>query len=75
MAISYIEMDGDPLNNLEVFEKLVRYMYDHDMGYFAISHAVDRCPKCGYTGVIKDECPKCHYKETENVDIGLVKRS
>lgn len=68
-------MDGDPLNNLEVFEKLVRYMYDHDMGYFAISHAVDRCPKCGYTGVIKDECPKCHYKETENVDIGLVKRS
>lgn len=74
-AISYIEMAGNPLNNLEVFEQLVRYMYEHDMGYFAISHAVDRCPKCGYTGVIKDECPKCHYRETENISVGSMKRS
>ena len=67
-------MDGDPLNNLEVFEKLVRSMYEHDMGYFAISHAVDRCPICGYTGVIKDECPACHYKEIDNYDMGNTAR-
>ena len=73
-AISYIEMDGDPLNNLEVFEKLMRYMHDNDCGYFAISHAIDRCPICGYTGIIKDECPACHYKETKHIDIGLKER-
>lgn len=73
-AISYVIMDGDPLNNLEVFEKILRFMYENNMGYFSISHAVDRCPVCGYTGVIKDECPLCHYKETKHVDIGVQKR-
>ena len=26
--ITYVEMDGDPLNNLDAFEQLVRYMHD-----------------------------------------------
>lgn len=72
--IAYVIMDGEPLNNLEVFEKIIRYMYKNDMGYFSISHNVDRCPKCGYTGIIKDECPVCHYKEQEHCDIGVVTR-
>lgn len=73
-SISYVELAGDPLNNMEVFEKLVRFMHDNDMGYFALSHAVDRCPMCGFTGVIKDECPKCHYRDKERKDIGVMNR-
>jgi len=62
-AISYIELDGDTLKNLQAFETVVRAMHDHDMGYFSINHAVDRDPVCGYTGVIENECPHCHRKE------------
>ena len=63
--ISYIELDGDPLQNLDAFETIVRAMHDADMGYFSINHPVDRCLNCGYTGVIENECPKCHTKEKE----------
>ena len=62
-SITYIEMDGDPLKNLPAFEKLVRAMHDNDLGYYAISHAVDRDPICGYTGIIANECPHCHRRE------------
>ena len=64
-AIGYLEYDGDPLKNLDAFEKLVRAMHDNDMGYFSINHAVDRDPVCGYTGIIENECPQCH--RTENL--------
>ena len=30
--ISYVEMDGDPLKNLDAFEKIVRYMHDIGIG-------------------------------------------
>ena len=63
--ISYIEMDGDPLQNLEAFEKVIRYMQKCGIGYGSINHPVDRDPVCGYTGIIKDECPHCHRKEQE----------
>ena len=63
-SISYIEMDGDPLKNLEAFEKIVRAMHDNDMGYFSVNHAVDRDPVCGYTGLIDNECPHCHRIES-----------
>lgn len=72
--IGYVELGGDPTENLDTFEKLIRYMYENDMGYFALTHNVDRCPVCGYTGVIKDECPKCHYKEQEHCDLGIINR-
>ena len=62
-AISYVELDGDPSNNVEAFEKVVRYMVDSDMGYVSINHPVDRDPVCGYTGIIKNECPHCHRRE------------
>ena len=57
--ISYIELDGDPLNNLSAFEKVVRYMKEVGIGYGSINHPVDRDPVCGYTGIIGDKCPKC----------------
>ena len=63
--IAYVEMDGDPSQNLQAFETIVRAMHDHDMGYFSINHPVDRDPVCGYTGIIANECPHCHRREVE----------
>ncbi len=57
--ISYVEMDGDPSQNLEAFEKVVRCMHDAGIGYGSINHPVDRDPVCGYNGIIGDTCPKC----------------
>lgn len=61
--ITYIELDGDPLKNLEAFEQVVRYMKDCGIGYGSINHPVDRDPVCGYNGIIDNECPKCHRHE------------
>ena len=61
--ISYVEMDGDPLQNLDAFEKIVRFMHDKGVGYGSINHPVDRDPVCGYNGIIGDECPCCHRRE------------
>ena len=63
--IFYAEYDGDPLDNLEAFESIVRYAVDSDMGYISINHAVDRCSVCSYVGVIKDKCPRCGRTEDE----------
>ncbi len=64
--ISYIELDGDPLENLPAFEKIVRCMKESGIGYGAINHPVDRDPCCGYTGIIGDVCPKCGRREEDN---------
>ena len=63
--IGYVEFPGDPLKNLDAFEKVVRAMHDADMGYFSVNHAVDRCTKCGYTGIIDNACPKCGNTEIQ----------
>lgn len=68
--ISYIELDGDPCENLEAFEQVVRYMKECGIGYGSINHPVDRDPVCGYTGIIDNECPQCHRKEDEG-DVGF----
>jgi len=65
--ISYVELDGDTVNNVDAFEKVVRIMHDSDVGYGAINHPVDRDPVCGYVGVIKDVCPKCGRHDGEGV--------
>ncbi|MBR7008230.1 MAG: anaerobic ribonucleoside triphosphate reductase [Ruminococcus sp.] len=64
--ISYIELDGDPLNNLTAFEKVVRYMKEVGIGYGSINHPVDRDPVCGFTGIIGDRCPRCGRTEAEH---------
>ncbi|MCM1274533.1 MAG: anaerobic ribonucleoside triphosphate reductase [Lachnospiraceae bacterium] len=63
--ISYVELDGDPLKNLDAFEQVVRYMKEQGIGYGAINHPIDRDPCCGFTGIIDDECPMCHRKDDE----------
>lgn len=57
--ITYVEMDGDPTQNLEAFEKVIKAMKEAGIGYGSINHPVDRDPVCGYTGIIGEECPKC----------------
>lgn len=66
--ISYVELDGDPLKNLDAFEKVVRYMKEQGIGYGAINHPIDRDPCCGFTGIIDDECPNCHRHEGEVIE-------
>jgi len=61
--ISYVEMDGDPLQNLDAFEKVVRFMHDKGVGYGSINHPIDRDPLCGYNGIIGDSCPHCGREE------------
>ncbi len=68
--ISYIELDGDPLKNLDAFEQVVRCMKDAGIGYGSINHPVDRDPCCGYNGLIDNVCPKCGRKETDG-DVGF----
>ncbi len=63
--ISYVELDGDPCQNLPAFEKIIRCMKESGIGYGSINHPVDRDPCCGFTGIIGDTCPKCGRKETE----------
>ncbi len=63
--ISYIELDGDPLKNLDAFESVVRWMKEMGIGYGSINHPVDRDPVCGYTGIIDNECPHCHRTEDD----------
>ncbi len=72
--ISYIELDGDPTQNLEAFEQVVRYMKECGVGYGSINHPVDRDPVCGYTGIIGDVCPRCGRREGEGVSIAKLKK-
>ena len=67
--ISYIELDGDPTENVDAFEKIVRIMKETGIGYGAINHPVDRDPVCGYVGVIKDVCPGCGRREGEGIPV------
>ncbi len=73
--ISYIELDGDPLKNLEAYESVVRCMKESGIGYGSINHPVDRDPVCGYTGIIDNECPSCGRHEGDgNPDFERIRR-
>ena len=63
--ITYIELDGDPLANLDAFEGIVRHMKESGIGYGAVNHPVDHDPVCGYTGIIGNTCPGCGREEGE----------
>ncbi len=67
--ISYIELDGDPVKNLDAFESVVRYMKEAGIGYGSINHPVDRDPVCGYTGIIDEVCPRCGRREGEGIPL------
>lgn len=73
-AITYVEMDGDLTKNVDAFEKIILFMKECGMGYGSINHPVDRCPVCGYVGVINDVCPRCGRKDGEGVSIEHLRR-
>ncbi|MBR3115827.1 anaerobic ribonucleoside triphosphate reductase [Candidatus Saccharibacteria bacterium] len=58
--ITYIELDGDPSQNIAAFEAVIRKMHDEGIGYGSVNHPVDRDPVCGFSGIITgDRCPHC----------------
>ena len=61
--ITYVEVDGDPSQNLQAFEKIIRAMKEAGIGYGSINHPVDRDPVCGFTGIIGNTCPSCGREE------------
>ncbi len=64
--IAYIELDGNPSNNIDGFMAIVRCMKESGIGYGSINHPLDRDPVCGYVGVIDgDVCPSCKRNEVE----------
>ena len=65
--ITYIEMDGNPSENLEAFEEIIRHMKECGVGYGSINHPLDRDPVCGYSGIIGDVCPQCGRSESDGL--------
>lgn len=72
--ITYVELDGDPCQNLDAFERVVRCMKESGIGYGSINHPVDRDPVCGYTGIINDVCPRCGRREGEPVSAEALRK-
>ena len=71
--IAYVECDGDLTKNPQAFENIILYMKNQGICYGSINHPVDRCPVCGYVGIINDTCPKCGRHEYEAVSIEKLK--
>jgi len=72
--ITYVELDGNASQNPEAIEQIVRVMKESGIGYGSINHPVDRCPICGFGGIIGSECPSCHAKEQEGVQFERIRR-
>ena len=72
--ISYIEMDGDPTENLDAFERVIRCMKEKGIGYGSVNHPVDRDPVCGFSGIIGDQCPGCGRREDDGVPFERIRR-
>ena len=72
--ISYIEMDGDPTENLDAFERIIRCMKEKGIGYGSVNHPVDRDPVCGFSGIINDQCPGCGRREDDGVPFERIRR-
>lgn len=72
--ISYIEMDGDPTENLDAFERVIRCMKEKGIGYGSVNHPVDRDPVCGFSGIIGDQCPGCGRYENDGVPFDRIRR-
>ncbi len=72
--ITYVELDGNPSDNLEAFETVVRAMYEAGIGYGSINHPVDRDPVCGFNGVIHNVCPGCGRTENDGIKFERIRR-
>lgn len=66
--IFYIEMDGNPLDNLKAVNKAIEYMLDLNIGYVSINHFDNYCLDCGahFYDRQPTTCPICG---SEDLDI------
>lgn len=58
-CITYVEIEGSVINNIDALEEIVNYAMDKDIPYFAVNVPNDTCLECGYTGEFNNKCPKC----------------
>ena len=58
-CITYVELEGAVIHNIDALDTLVNYAMDKDIPYFALNVPNDLCTDCGYTGLIDDTCPEC----------------
>lgn len=58
-CITYVEVDGSTINNIDALEEIVDYAMNKDIPYFAINVPSDTCLDCGYQGEFNDKCPEC----------------
>ncbi|MDO4271613.1 MAG: anaerobic ribonucleoside triphosphate reductase [Candidatus Saccharibacteria bacterium] len=73
--ITYVELDGDPSQNIEAFEAVIRHMKEAGVGYGSINHPVDRDPVCGFSGIIEgDCCPSCRRMECDGPSFERLRR-
>lgn len=72
--ITYVELDGDPSQNLEAFEAVIRAMRESGVGYGSINHPLDRDPACRFSGIIGDICPKCGRTEEDGPGFERIRR-
>lgn len=73
--ISYVEIDGDPSQNVDAMEDIVRMMRKANIGYGSINHPLDHDPVCGYRGVIKGSiCPQCQRDENDGIAFQRIRR-
>ena len=66
-CITYVELEGAVLKNLDALEQIVTYAMDKDIPYFAINVPNDTCNECGWTGEIENECPECGSKDIQRL--------
>ena len=69
-----VEMDGDPTQNLDAFESIVKCMGTSGVGYGAINHPADHDPVCGFNGIINNECPRCGRREENGQSFERIRR-
>lgn len=66
--ISYVELSAPPKDNILGLERIIKYMFEKDMGYVGINFPIDFCNGCHYTGVIdEDYCPSCGDKSIKRI--------
>lgn len=74
--ISYVELDGEPAQNMDAYEAVIRCMHDAGIGYGSVNFPLDIDPVCGYRGIIKEgeRCPKCGRDEHEELPNGYTQK-
>ena len=58
-CITYVELEGAVLKNIDALEQIVTYAMNKDIPYFALNVPADTCLNCGWQGEIGNECPEC----------------